>query len=475
MNKFLPTLVVSILIVMGTDAALAAQLTVPNKFVSGTKAVADDVNGNFDAVAAAVNDNDTRITTNSGDISNLTTTVTNNTTAIQVNTTAIGDSASGLTKAVNDNVNAINADHLLINANSAAISTKADASIATTVTSNTSSINTNTANISANTGKINTNTSDISGLQTNVTTNANDIATLQTNVTANTNTLSTHATDITTLQTDDTTNTSAIASISSSVTSNQSAIQLLQQNSDKSGIPCAGNDSSDEMVRVGSLCVDKYEASAWDTSAGGGTEYGVSSADYPCNANGNDCSMSAANPIYARSQAGVMPSTYITQFQALQACANVGKHLLTNAEWQMAAAGTPDPGAGGTDPTASCNTNSGSKSITGDSSGGAQACVSNWGVYDMVGNVHEWVADLMPGTWGTISTGNIATTSAAYGSDEIVDVQKAADPSVSTEPFPGAIYRGGGNGTGAGAGVFTMFAGEPPSAAIGSVGFRCAR
>ena len=68
MNNFLPTLVVLSLIVAGSNAAMAAQLTVPNKFVAGTKAVADDVNGNFDAVTTAVNDNDTRITNNTDDI-----------------------------------------------------------------------------------------------------------------------------------------------------------------------------------------------------------------------------------------------------------------------------------------------------------------------------------------------------------------------------------------------------------------------
>ena len=34
--------------------------------------------------------------------------------------------------------------------------------------------------------------------------------------------------------------------------------------------PCAGNSASDEMVRVGPLCVDKYEASVWDLSRGQG-------------------------------------------------------------------------------------------------------------------------------------------------------------------------------------------------------------
>lgn len=52
-----------------TPCAFAGELTVPNTFLSGTTAVAAEVNANFDAVETAVNDNDGRITTNSSDIS----------------------------------------------------------------------------------------------------------------------------------------------------------------------------------------------------------------------------------------------------------------------------------------------------------------------------------------------------------------------------------------------------------------------
>lgn len=49
--------------------ASASELTIPNSFMAGTAAVADDVNANFDAVATAVNDNDARITAMGGEVS----------------------------------------------------------------------------------------------------------------------------------------------------------------------------------------------------------------------------------------------------------------------------------------------------------------------------------------------------------------------------------------------------------------------
>src|SRR5271169_2831639 len=38
---------------------------------------------------------------------------------------------------------------------------------------------------------------------------------------------------------------------------------------------CAGNSSNDIMVKVGPVCVDKYEASVWQNADGTGKNYGV--------------------------------------------------------------------------------------------------------------------------------------------------------------------------------------------------------
>jgi len=120
---------------------------------------------------------------------------------------------------------------------------------------------------------------------------------------------------------------------------------------------CAGipGVTGDTMVRVGSICVDKYEASI------------VSNV--------------------AHSVAGVLPATSVNWFTAANACAKAGKRLLTNAEWQMAATGTPGAVTSGP----GCNGTSAMRNTGADST-----CVSSYGVMDMAGNASEWVADWSP-------------------------------------------------------------------------------
>lgn len=208
------------------------------------------------------------------------------------------------------------------------------------------------------------------------------------------------------------------------------------------------------MVAVGSFCIDKYEASVW-SAVGGGSQYGVSSDDYPCNDKGQNCTN-----IYARSLSGVKPSAYITWFQAQQACSNVGKRLATSAEWQQAVAGTPDPGAAGNGMSA-CNTNTGATVNTGSISD----CVANGGAYDMVGNVGEWVADWKPAATACPGWGGFSGT----GDDMCL---AGAATGATT---PGAVIRGGDYGSGALAGPLNINALSGPSPNDLALGFRCAR
>lgn len=257
-----------------------------------------------------------------------------------------------------------------------------------------------------------------------------------------------------------------------------------------------------DQVAVGPICVDKYEASVWDLpsdpilqrkatwgrlslaeleAAGArqlgviprgtctGDEYGP---DFPRNGHWS-------KPLYALSVAGTLPSTCITWFQAEQACRLSGKRLLTNQEWQAAVAGTPDPNDRD-DHSSTCVT-------AGDfaaPSGSRAQCVSQWGVYDLIGNVWEWV-----GEWINPGLGCESWPS-EYGSDiSCVGLLPAPEPTPAsllarwfrrelvefTPNLPGAIIRGGNFATGARNGAFAFFSGVNPHNVSRSTGFRCAR
>lgn len=235
-----------------------------------------------------------------------------------------------------------------------------------------------------------------------------------------------------------------------------------------------------DAVVSGTVCMDAYEASVWrvpaptginkglvtkiqkgkatafDLANGGATQLGVASDDYaPCADSGQNC----ADDIYAVSLPAVTPSSRMTWFQAQAACENSRKRLPSNAEWQAAVAGTPDPGPD--NGTTDCNTNSAFARVN---TGSRTSCVSARGAFDMVGNVEEWVADWVPrstacGTWsaGVSPTG---------------DYQCLAGAATTGEP--GALLRGGFS-NGSNAGPLSVVGSIEPSVADGSIGFRCAR
>ena len=242
--------------------------------------------------------------------------------------------------------------------------------------------------------------------------------------------------------------------------------------------PAAAADCPPDSVRSGNLCIDKYEASVWEIAesnvvikfiragratldmllAAGAVQHGVSGADYGknCPASGNGC----VN-FYAVSIPGVTPSANLTWFQAAAAARNSGKRLPTNAEWQVAALGTPDPGtnqSGIDDGAVDCNIGAVGYAVF---TGSRSRCVSDVGAFDMVGNVWEWVAD-----WTPRSTLCISALFAADGNC-------LAGASVSDGP--GALLRGGGYVDETGAGVFAVSGLSPVTFWSPDYGFRAAR
>ncbi|HXJ33535.1 MAG TPA: SUMF1/EgtB/PvdO family nonheme iron enzyme [Candidatus Eisenbacteria bacterium] len=226
-----------------------------------------------------------------------------------------------------------------------------------------------------------------------------------------------------------------------------------------------------DSVLVGTVCVDKYEASVWtipavatdlveavragtasaaNLVAAGATQVSLSTSCAPAPSTGFPSTGNWTEPLYAASVPGVVPTGCLSWFQAVQACALAGKRLATNEEWQRAAAGTPNVAPcvfTGTEPTVT----------------GTPGCVSSWGAFDMAGNVYEWVT-----AWGDLAT-DCTNWPPTYGSDYLCI---GGDGS---SHLPGALSRGGSFGFGSDGGIFAAVAGFAPTLSSNVVGFRCVR
>jgi hypothetical protein len=269
-----------------------------------------------------------------------------------------------------------------------------------------------------------------------------------------------------------------------------------------------------DAVLVGPTCVDKYEASVWqidpsnaalvakvkagtvtleDLMGAGATPLCDSAGDetFPATfpPSGQWTSLPNADPpspgVYAVSVPGVMPTQCTTWFQAAQACRLSGKRLLTNLEWQDAAAGTPDPGMdnGTTDCAVTWELGAfweNSFVPTGSRSG----CVSAWGVYDMVGNAGEWVSD-----WADLAnrcTDWTAMAGAFNGGDRLPGHDSVCfgghgdlnDGLTGLSGLPGALMRGVA-GDAVGGPLYTLHSGVLAATSRTLVffgnGFRCGR
>jgi hypothetical protein len=175
--------------------------------------------------------------------------------------------------------------------------------------------------------------------------------------------------------------------------------------------PRSGARCAPEMGLVfGALCVDRYEDSVVER-----VEDGTLLAHAP------NQPLVAGHVYVARSLPGVMPQAYVSGAQALAACREAGKRLCAPVEWRAACGGSqgyafpygPDRAAGrchdsGVNPMLTLHANAQARGYgpfelndprnveldgTLAKTGAYPDCVNDFGLYDMVGNLHEWTAD----------------------------------------------------------------------------------
>jgi len=215
---------------------------------------------------------------------------------------------------------------------------------------------------------------------------------------------------------------------------------------------------SDQVVRVGDFWVDRYEmllvdSVYWadgkcDLTASGGAKYGhVKPFTYPTGFPRTGNWTNASKRLFACSVGYHLPSRDLSWFQAAQACAAAGKHLCTNEEWQIAAAGTAKSG---------CNTTSKTVLKTGSSS-----CTSSWGAEDMVGNVSEFVASWIPAgkAWMTKDEEFRQPWPSAYSAGAMtrnINSQVEFEPFKWTKGMLSSPRRGGDMDDGGTASIFAM-------------------
>lgn len=124
------------------------------------------------------------------------------------------------------------------------------------------------------------------------------------------------------------------ATIKSAVNDSQVQIDTLETELaaiKSGGSTCAGNNAIDVMVKIGTLCVDKFKASLWDANTD--TASPLTTMPGTCATNGTTCSGVVAQ---SRESPGAAVSSTLSFAQAIQACGNAGKRLLTVSEWLLA-------------------------------------------------------------------------------------------------------------------------------------------
>jgi sulfatase modifying factor 1 len=163
----------------------------------------------------------------------------------------------------------------------------------------------------------------------------------------------------------------------------------------------------DEMIDLGGFSIDRYEATLIRIEDG-------KESVHPYYQRPED------DGLIAVSRPGVFPQGYLSQVEAARFCQNAEKRLCTRKEWMQACKGkrnflfsfSPDPDAAGCNLGGAHNLgqffgNDNKKWTYNDfndprlnqrpgflgKTGAHTVCVSDYGAFDMLGNLQEWVSD----------------------------------------------------------------------------------
>ena len=207
------------------------------------------------------------------------------------------------------------------------------------------------------------------------------------------------------------------------------------------------------------LCVDQFEASPDEDCPHSVPTNPVHTQD--------NVNFSACAPV---SQPEVIPWRFVSLAQAQQLCARTGKRLPTNEEWYKFSSGLADQ--------SDCVLNSGNSP---EPTGGNE-CVTPAGVYDVVGNLWEWIEGSVTdgqydnravpesGYVSLVDADGVVLETSAQPSDEF-----GADYAWTKNPGVYGVIRGGFYGSESDGGIFAQNLSVPFDFKTSGVGFRCVR
>lgn len=209
---------------------------------------------------------------------------------------------------------------------------------------------------------------------------------------------------------------STFGAVASGVLSASDTVTAAIRTSVTDAAPAAHGACPDGMAHIGAYCMDRFEAHVVELDEAGREQ--PHSPYLPVD----------GLRVRAKVAKGVVPQGYISQVQAASACQNAGKRLCSASEFSLACRG-PDrkasyPYGGTRHQRGKCNEGKGSavtivfgmgapfdRTLMNDprlnrwtgglaKTGAYAKSVSPYGVYDLVGNLHEWGAEVAPNGHG---------------------------------------------------------------------------